>query len=331
MTTTTRWGIAATGGIATRFARDMALVPDGEAVAVASRTVERAEAFAREHGIARAHGSYEALAEDPDVDIVYVASPHVRHAADTLLFLEAGKHVLCEKPFALNLAQASAMVDASRGRGLFLMEAIWSRFLPAYRVLRDLLGEGRIGEPTVVDAEFGFVRPLEPDHRLFAPALGGGALLDLGIYPLQLAALVFGPPTSVAATARLGPTGVDEQVAAVLGHAGGGIATVRAALRSRLACTARISGTDGWIGLPAFMHCPDHLLVETAGSERIDCSYEGTGLQHEIAEVQRCVAEGLLESPLLPQAETLRLARTMDEIRAGIGLTYPDEEVPTRS
>jgi predicted dehydrogenase len=174
----------------------------------------------------------------------------------------------------------------------------------------------------------GFVRPHDPDHRLFAPGLGGGALLDLGIYPLQLSALVLGPPTSVAATAHLGPTGVDEQVAAVLGHEGGGVATVRAALRSRLACTARISGTDGWIGLPAFMHCPDHLVVETDRSERIDCPFEGTGLQHEIAEVQRCLTEGLLESPLLPQAETLRLARTMDEVRAAIGLTYPDEEVP---
>ena len=326
MSTPIRWGIAATGGIATRFASDMALVPDGHAVAVASRTVERAEAFAGEHGIARAHGSYEALAEDPDVDVVYVASPHVRHASDTLMFLEAGKPVLCEKPFALDLVQATAMVAAARERGLFLMEAIWSRFLPAYHVLRDLLGEERIGPPTVVDADFGFARPIDPVHRLFDRALGGGALLDLGIYPLQLCSLVLGPPTSISAVARLGETGVDEQVAAVLGHEGGGVGTVRAALRSRLTCEASISGSEGRIALPAFMHCPDHVVLETSERRRIDCAYEGTGLQHEIAEVQRCLAEGLTESPLLPLSETLRLAATMDEVRAQIGLTYPGEE-----
>lgn len=326
MSTPVRWGIAATGGIAGRFARDMALVPDGEIVAVASRTQERAAAFAGEHGIPRAHPAYQALAADPDVDIVYVASPHSRHRDDTLLFLDAGKPVLCEKAFALNAAQATEMVEAARSRGLFLMEAIWSRFLPAYEVLRDLLDEGRIGAPQTVDADFGFAHPFDPAHRLFAPDLGGGALLDLGIYPLQLCALVLGRPSTVSGAADVGETGVDEQVAAVLGHDGGGLGTIRASLRGRLPCTARISGSAGAIDLPAFMHCPDRLRVESdAGLETIECAFEGTGMQHEIAHVQRCLADGLVESPLLPLDETLSLSRTMDAIRAQVGVVYPGE------
>jgi predicted dehydrogenase len=321
-----QWGIAATGGIARRFATGLDETDDAQTVAVASRTAERAEEFGAEFDIPHRHASYEALAEDSDVDIVYVASPHSRHEADTLVFLEAGKHVLCEKPFALNEAQARRMVDTARERGLFVMEAIWSRFLPAYQVLGELLAEGAIGEVQSVDADFAIRFPFDPAHRLFDLALGGGALLDLGIYPLQLASLVLGVPTDVQAVGQIGETGVDEHVAAVLSHPSGALATVRTATRVTLACTARITGTEGWIDLPAFMHCPSALSVTTvAGAEVRETPIVGEGLRYQVSEVHRCLRAGVLESPVIPHAETLSLAATMDRIRAQIGVRYPGE------
>ncbi|WP_426571501.1 Gfo/Idh/MocA family protein [Aquihabitans sp. McL0605] len=321
-----RWGVAATGGIAARFAAAMQLVDDGGIVAVASRSQERADEFGDAHGIGVRHGSLAALADDPDVDAVYVASPHAFHAADAIRFLDAGKHVLCEKPLALDEAEAATMVAASRRQGVFLMEAIWSRFLPAYVHLRDLLDQGRIRTPTGVEASLGFAFPFDPDHRLFDPELGGGALLDLGIYPIQLCSLVLGPPDEVSGLGHLGPTGVDERVAAVLHHADGGLGVIQASITSSLACTARITGTGGWIDVPALMQVPQHVSVTTpAGTEVIDGSFEGEGLRFQVPEVHRCIRAGLVESPVVPHEETLAMARTMDRIRAQIGLRYPGE------
>jgi len=321
-----RWGIAATGGIARRFAVGLAESDDAQTVAVASRTVERAEEFGAEFDIPHRHASYEALAADPDVDVVYVASPHSRHEADTLLFLEAGKHVLCEKPFALNEAQARRMVDTARERNVFLMEAIWSRFLPAYTLLAELLARGVIGDVESVDADFGIRFPFEPAHRLFDLALGGGALLDLGIYPLQLATLVLGAPTDVQAVGTVGETGTDDHVAAVLAHPNGALSTIRAATRVTLACTARLSGTEGVIDLPIFMHCPSALTVSTvAGVQVHEAPIVGEGLRYQVPEVHRCIRAGEVESAVVPHAETLLLANTMDRIRAQIGVRYPGE------
>ncbi len=327
MTETVRWGVLGPGGISTGFAEAMQLVDGGTIVAVASRSAERADAFADRFGIARHYDSYEAIADDPEVDAVYVGTPHSRHLVDTLMALEAGKHVLCEKPLALHAGDAARMVAAARARRLFLMEAIWSRFLPAYVALGDVLASGRIGQPVVVEADFGFHRPFDPTHRLFDPELGGGGLLDLGIYPLQLCSLVLGPPDDIAAEGVIGDSGVDELVAAVLHHPSGTLGVIKAGLRANLSCTARISGSEGSIRLPAFMHCPTSITVNSpAGEERIDGSYEGNGLRFEIAEVHRCLAAGLTESPTMTLDETIRLARTMDEIRAQIGLVYPGEQ-----
>ena len=323
----TGWGIVGTGGVAARFARAMANVEGGRVVAVASRTAARAGAFADEHGISARYDDDRALGDDPDVDVVYVATPHSRHAADSVRYLEAGKHVLCEKPLAINAAQVRQMTAAARTHGRFLMEAVWSRYLPSYRALVELVAAGRIGTPMQVDADFGFQRPLDPAHRLFDPLQGGGALLDLGIYPLQLATLVLGPIEHIGAVGTLGQTGVDEQVAAVLRHAGGGNGIVKAAITLPLACTARISGTEGWIDLPAFMHCPQSLTVNRMGepAELVDCPFPGEGFEFEIEEVHRCLAAGLTESPTMPLAESLALAEAMDAIRAQIGVTYPGE------
>jgi predicted dehydrogenase len=321
-----RWGIAGPGAIATRFAEGLGDVEGAVVVAVGSRSRDRADAFGARFDIPRRYGSYEDLAADVAVDVVYVATPHSRHAADTLLFLNAGKHVLCEKPFALNATQARAMVAAAAASGRFVMEAMWSRFLPAYEALTVLLGEQRIGEPLLVEADFGFRSPVDPTHRHFDPAQGGGALLDLGVYPVQLSSLVLGTPDAIAAQGQVGSTGVDEQVAAVLHHPGGGLGVVKAAIRTSMACTARIAGTEGWVRLPAFMHCPDHLTVFDGGGERVvDARWDGEGLRFQAEEVHRCLAAGLLESPRMPLQETIEIAATMDTIRAQLGVRYPGE------
>ena len=263
-----RWGVIGPGIIATGFAEAMQWVEGGTITAVASRSAERAEAFGDRFDIPTRYGDYDALAADPDVDVVYVATPHSRHEADTIGLLRAGKHVLCEKPFALNARQAARMAEEARSRGLFLMEAIWSRFLPAYRSLVEVIGEGRIGEPLLVEADFGFRRPVDPAHRHFAAELGGGALLDLGIYPFQLCTLVLGPVERVVADGVVGETGVDEVVTALLHHAGDRLGVMKAALRVGMTCTARIAGTDGSIDLPAMMHCPNSLTVSSRGRRR---------------------------------------------------------------
>ena len=330
MTTTTtdtwRWGIAGTGGIAGGFTRDLALVPGAQVVAVGSRSQDTADAFAADHGIGRAHGSYDALADDPDVDVVYVAGPHTTHLDLTLRFLRAGKHVLCEKPLGLSAAEVRQMAEAARRADRFLMEALWSRFLPAYAELRELLAQGVIGEPRMVEAEFGFVLPFDATHRLFDPQLGGGSTLDQGIYPVQLGHLVFGPPDQVGATGHLGPSGVDEHVAAVLRHPGGGITVAKSSLTASLRCGATVSGTLGTIEVPPFMHRPESLVVRNLDGERtVPAPIEGVGLHHEALEVQRCLTAGERESPLLPLAESLAIATTLDAIRAALGVRYDGE------
>jgi predicted dehydrogenase len=326
-----RWGVAGPGSIAAQFAEGMRQVDGGTVVAVASRSSERAKAFAERFDIERPYGSYEDLAADDGVDVVYIGTPHSRHAADSLLYIGAGKHVLCEKPFTLNAAQAREVVAAARERARFVMEAMWTRFLPSYRVLSDVLAEGRIGEPLLVEADFGFRSPVDPTNRHFDLEQGGGALLDLGIYPVQLCHLVLRPPDAVVAQGHVGETGVDEQVAAVLHHAGGKLGVVKTAIRTPMACTGRIAGTDGTIDLPAFMHCPDHITVRGAGGEeRIDAPWKGEGLRFQVEEVHRCLDAGLLESERMRLDESVAIAETLDAIRAQIGVRYPGEEMQRR-
>ncbi|WCO66028.1 Gfo/Idh/MocA family oxidoreductase [Iamia majanohamensis] len=329
MTDRIRWGIAATGGIAASFAEGLAQTPDAELVAVASRSQERADAFGDRFAVPRRHSSYAALADDDGVDVVYVASPQSRHVDDVLLFLDAGRAVLCEKPFALDRAQATRMVEAARARDVFLMEAMWSRFLPAYVRLRELLAEGRIGEPRLVEADFGFRLPDEATgHRLLDPDLGGGGLLDLGVYPVQLCSLVLGVPDRVGAVGHVGPSGVDEQVAAVLGHPGGAVGVVKAAVRTPMASTARIAGTEGVVELPAMMHCPGALrVVSASGIEDLDLPIEGQGLRYQVPEVHRCLREGRRESDVMALDETLSTMGTLDRIRTEVGIHLPGSDL----
>src|SRR5215211_5790497 len=242
-----RWGILGTGRIAGIFAEGLQSVEDAELVAVGSRTDAVAQAFGRRFGAARSHASYAALANDPDVDVIYVATPHTLHRENTLLCLAAGKPVLCEKPFAINAGEATEMIAAARERGLFLMEAMWTRFLPHIVRLRELLAAGTIGEVRMLKANFCFRTDFNPRGRLFDPALGGGGLLDVGIYPVSLASMILGPPERIVSMAELGATGVDEQAALLFGYPAGQLAVLTAATRTSTPHEALICGTAGQI------------------------------------------------------------------------------------
>ena len=326
MGNTVNWGILGTGSIARKFVTGLAALPDARPAAVGSRAQKTADEFGREFGIPRRHPSYDALAEDPEVDVIYVATPHSLHRENTLLCLDAGKAVLCEKPFAVNADQADEMAAAARRRGLFLMEAMWTRFLPAMAALRRLLDERAVGEVRMIAADFGFRAGLDPTGRLFDPALGGGGLLDVGVYPVSLASMVFGgPPSRVAGLADLGRTGVDEQNGMVLGYDGGRLALLCSAIRTRTAHELHVYGTDGRIRVPDWWHA-DHLLVHRGGGEeRIDAPIEGNGYHYQAAEVMSCLADGRTESDRMPLDETVGVMRTLDRIREQWGLRYPME------
>ncbi len=325
---TIRWGILGTGRIAGDFARGLASLPDAALVAVGSRSQEAADAFGDRAGVVRRHPSYEALAADPEVDAIYVATPHPLHAENSLLCLRAGKAVLCEKPFTVNAGEAEAVVALARARGLFLMEAMWWRFFPLMGELRRLLAAGAIGEPRMLAADFGFrVAAPNPAGRLFNPALGGGALLDVGVYTVSLAAQIFGAPARIAGLAQLGETGVDEQGAMILGYDGGQLAVLSTAIRTRTPVEATIMGTDGLIRIHPPWYKPAQLTLSRPSQpdEAIEMPFEGNGYNYEAAEVMRCLREGRRESALMPLDETLSVMRTLDRIRAQWGLRYPME------
>lgn len=331
--TDVNWGILGTGRAARGFARGLASAPGSRLVAVGSRSQERATAFARRfRGRAaqapKAHSCYAALTGDNAVDVVYVATPHSRHCGDTLLCLEAGRAVLCEKPLALNGTEAEAMIRRARERNLFLMEAMWSHFLPAYVKLGRLLEESALGLPRLVRAECCWRSPRDPKHRLFDPDLGGGALLDLGVYGVSLAAMVFGgPPETVSGKAWIGETGVDEHGAAVLGWPDGGVAVVACSIRAQAENDALVAGSAGTVGLEGPFWRSAGLVLEREGEtgRRMAARYKAPGYQHVASEVTRCLREGLRESPRYPAGRSLEVVRTMDRIRHSWGLTYPEE------
>jgi predicted dehydrogenase len=320
-----RWGIAATGGIAAEMVGALRTIPDAEVVAVGSRTPEGARRFAHQHRIGRAHGSHRALCEDPDVDVVYVASPHSAHAEMTVAALEAGKHVLCEKAFALSAAQARRMAEAARRHRRFLMEAMWTWFLPPVVEIRHLVADGAIGALTTVASNFSIPVP-ETTERLHRPELGGGALLDLGVYPVAFTRHLLGPPTAIRALGTIGEQGVDTNVAGVLNHPAGATAVFSAGLSALSTVTAEIVGTEGIIAVRAPFHCPTAYTVNRHDGkpERVERPHRG--LAHEAEHVMARVRAGHLESDVIPLAESIAIMETLDEIRRQIGLVLPGDE-----
>ena len=324
-----RWGFLGTGAIASAFATDLALLPDAVAVAVGSRTMSSADAFADRYGIPRRYDSYQALVADEEIDAVYVATPHPAHRACALLAIEAGKAVLVEKPFTLNAAEARELVAAAAAHGTFLMEAMWTRFLPHVVGIRQLIAEGRLGAVRSFAADFGGEAPADLGHRAWALDLGGGALLDLGVYPLSFASMLFGAPTIVTAVSELAVTGVDSQTAVVLQYQRGEVAVLFTTLETATARRACISGTDACIEIEREFFAPARFRVidRTGAQELYDLAHVGRGLRHQAAEVGRCLRAGLAESAVMPLAETVTIMESMDEIRRQIGLVYPSERV----
>jgi len=319
-----RWGILATGGIAATFTEDLALLPDAEVVAVGSRTLPAARNFADRYGIARAYGSWQDLADDPEVDVVYVAPPHSAHFAAASICLRAGKAVLCEKPVTLDHDTAAALVTLAGERGVFFMEAMWMRANPAIRRIAGHVADGAIGEVTHIAADFGVAGPFPPGHRMRAPELGGGALLDLGVYPVTFAHLFLGTPSSVGAWATLTPEGTDQNTGLILGYEGGAVATLHCGFVGETGQRATITGTEGRIEVPRLFFRPDgYTLVSGDEVQEVDVPVRGNGMGYEAEEVMRCLREGLLESDLIPHSETLAVMRTLDQARAQIGVTYP--------
>ena len=329
MTDPIRWGILSTGSIAASFFNDLRLLPDAEVAAFGSRTVGSALAFAERHGIDRAYGSWQELAAAPDLDVIYVATPHSAHFDATMTCLAEGRAVLTEKPLTLGLASSRQLIDAATSAGVFLMEAMWTRCFPVIREITGRIAAGDIGTVTTVQADFGISGPFPPGSRLLDPALGGGALLDLGVYPLTLAHLILGAPDEISAWASLTPAGVDQNTAITLGYASGALAQLSCSLVGDTGQRATITGTTGRIELDSgYFHPDGYTLVRAnAGAddrpEVVRRPHAGVGYHFEAAEVHRCLRAGRTESPLVGHADTLAVMSIMDAVLTRIGVSYP--------
>jgi predicted dehydrogenase len=338
---TVRWGILSTGYIANLFAEGLTAVEDAELRAVGSRSRSSADRFSERWQVPNRHSSYEALANDPEVDVIYIGTPHPYHYRHALVCLEAGKHVLVEKPFAMNARQAREMIALARTKGVFLMEAMWTRFLPAMVQVRQWLADGEIGDVEMVRANLSFMTEFDIKSRLFAPELGGGALLDVGIYPISFAHMIFGSPKTISSTACLGQTGTDDRSAYLFGYDGGKTALLSSAVRLGVPVEAEIIGTEGYIRIhepwinprvltlarPAAPGVQARLIFEgnVFDTQTVHVPTRGNGYNYEAVEVGQCVRAGQLESRILPLDESLAIMETLDAIRAQWGLTYPDE------
>ncbi|OPZ15816.1 MAG: 1,5-anhydro-D-fructose reductase [candidate division BRC1 bacterium ADurb.BinA364] len=322
-----RWGILGPGKITIRFMQGMKAVPEAKVHAVASRDLGRAQAFASEYGAARAYEGYENLAADPDVDIVYVATPHPFHAEHAMMAMRAGKAVLCEKPLTVNAAQAKAMIDCARESGVFLMEAMWTRWIPAIERVRQWLAQGAIGETLMLQANFAFRAGWNPEGRLLNLAMAGGGLLDVGIYCVSFASMVFGrQPEKIASLAKIGLSGVDEQAGMTFLYPDGQIALLSTGVRLRTPNHAFILGSEGEIEIPAgFYNTEKAILRAGKNVETVQMPHRANGFEYEIMEAHRCLRQGRKETEALPLDESLAIMQTMDAIRAQWGLKYPFE------
>jgi len=317
------WGILGCGHIAGKFASDLAGVPGSRLVASWRRDAALAASFAREHG-GEAASSREALLTHPQVDVVYVATPHHLHLEDVRACLEAGKAVLCEKPFGMDSAQAAPVLELARAKGLFLMEALWTRFLPHFLKADVLVKEGEIGEIGLLEADFGFLAPYRMDSRLFSPE-SGGTLWDIGIYPLFLARHFLGEPSEVVALADRAETGVDRRLTMGLNFAKGTHARLFSSFMERTSCAATLHGSHGALGFEGMFHAPTNLVLSRADGriERFEFPSEGFGYRHEILHVQECLSQGLGESPLWGHGDTLGLLGLMERVRGAANRGNP--------
>lgn len=320
----TRWGILGAGNIAHKFAQDLLTLPDAQLYAVASSDQQRADEFAKPYNIPHAFGSYEDLLTLPDLDVVYVATRHILHHENVLMLLNGGMAVLGEKPFAMNSGQVRDMVETSRSKGVFLMEALWSRFMPGIRHALKLAQSGAVGKVVSVKADFGFKAPFVPENRLFNKDLGGGALLDIGIYPLFLSYLFLGKPTTVKASATFGKTGVDEQCGMVLSYADGQLAILDSTLLAKTDCVGIIQGETGQIRIHGRFHETTGVTLQPEEGESTTTTFDRQthGYIYEAQHVMDCLNEGKTESPLWSLDDSLNLMNLLDTVRAEAGIVY---------
>jgi len=318
-----RWGVVGPGRIASKVVRDFPHVPGAEVVAVASRSAERAKAFATEHGIERVHDSYRAILEDDAVDVLYIATPHPQHRAVTLAALRAGKAVLVEKAFTVTPAATREIVELATETGVFAMEAMWTRFMPIVVRVRELVAAGAVGAVQAVQADLGVSAPVDPADRFYNPAIGGGALFDVGVYPISFAQMMLGTPVSVTARGTLAPSGVDVEEAVLLGYPDGRSASLFASLRCPTPGQARVFGTAGWIDVLPRFHHPATLVLHRAGREpeTVTLPPTGGGYTHELREVTECVAAGRPESAVMPLADTVTVQDLMGQVADQLGMT----------
>jgi predicted dehydrogenase len=322
-----RWGIVGPGRIADKVVRDFEHVPGAVVVAAASRSEERARAFCERHGLPTAYGSYAEIIADPGIDVLYIATPHPQHHRIAVAALRAGKAVLVEKTFTATVAGADDVIATARERGVFAMEAMWSRFQPAIVAARTLIAEGAIGEVRQVQADLGVNPPYDASDRFFDPAQGGGALLDLGVYPVSLAQHVLGDPDRLEVTGSLAPSGVDWEFGMLLGYDDGRTAALLGSLRHQTPGAARIQGTKGWIEIPPRFHHPERIVLHRAGvePEQIVRPPRGAGYSHELVEVTECVRAGRTESTVMPLADTLAVQRILNEASERLGVHHRED------
>jgi dihydrodiol dehydrogenase / D-xylose 1-dehydrogenase (NADP) len=324
-----QWGIVGTGWMAQQFARGLGALADAQITAVSSRTKESAEKFAAEFNIPHRYVGIEDIICDKDVDIIYIATPHPMHKDETIKSLEGGKAVLCEKPLAMNSTEVSQMIACAKKKKLFLMEAMWMYFFPAMAEVRRLIAAGAVGEVRIVQSNICMRRPWEPRGRFFNPQLGGGALLDLGIYNIALAQMIYGQqPRSISSLAHIGESGVDEQSSAVFRYENGEMAVLTCAVRTIAINEAIIYGTEGYIRIPDMFWHPDRIFVKTGQNGEKEIAFEclGNGWSFEAAQVMRCLRKGMVECPTMPLDTSAAIMKTMDQIRQQWGLVYPMEK-----
>ncbi len=311
-----RWAILGAGHIAEKFSESLKVCQQAELYAVASRSLDKAENFRKDFGFKKAYGSYEEMLADPSVDIVYIATPNNLHFEHTMMSLNAGKAVLCEKPFGLNKSQADQMIRIAQEKKLFLMEALWSRFLPSILKVKKEIEAGRIGTPKVLQAEFGFKAEYNENSRLFNPSLGGGSVFDIGIYPLFLSLYLFGYPTEIKAISIHAPTGTDMTTSMLLKHKNGEISNLTSSFALRMETDARIYGEKGYLKLHRMFHMPTKLVCKIGDEDETELPihWVGNGYNYEALEVMKCMDEGLTESRELPFSFSEDLISLIDKV-----------------
>jgi predicted dehydrogenase len=322
-----RWGIMGLGKIANKFASDLQLSTEAELYAVASRNQEKAKAFGEKFHSQKHYSSYEEMAKDEAIDVIYIATPHSFHFENTMLCLKNNKSVLCEKPMGLDSHQVRAMIKEARSRNLFLMEGLWTRFIPATEKLIELLQKKSIGDLQYMQADFGFKANFDPKSRVFNKSMGGGSLMDIGIYPIYLSLITLGFPTHMNAAARVSETGVDSYCSMLFGYENGTKAILESLIEADTPTVAHIYGNKGYIKLHSRFHHSEKISLYQNDElkEEFDLKYQGHGYIYEIEEVNRCLRNKMIESPKLPHALSLDLIVLIDQVKTKIGLTYSSQ------